>query len=89
MRKKHHDGPRSATERVRGETEREEYHLTPKDGNIQSQTMLLNGNALNLDSSGNIPNIEPVFVNSSQPIMVGPFSIVFVHIPYVVPPACR
>ncbi|KAK9947473.1 hypothetical protein M0R45_003097 [Rubus argutus] len=57
MRKKHHDGLR--TKRVIGETEREEYHLTPKDGNIQSQTMLLNGNALNLDSSGNIPNIEP------------------------------
>lgn len=74
---------------MRGDTEREEYHLTPKDGNIQSQTMLLNGNALNLDSSGNIPTLEPVFVNSSQPIIVAPFSIVFVHIPYVVPPACR
>ncbi|XP_061991211.1 heparanase-like protein 3 [Rosa rugosa] len=89
MQKKHHSGLRSSTERVRGDTEREEYHLTPKDGNIQSQTMLLNGNALNLDSSGNIPTLEPVFVNSSQPIIVAPFSIVFVHIPYVVPPACR
>nr|XP_011457618.1 PREDICTED: heparanase-like protein 3 [Fragaria vesca subsp. vesca] len=83
------NGLRSRAERVRGDREREEYHLTPKDGNIQSQTMLLNGNALNLDSSGNIPTLEPVFVNSSQPIIVAPFSIVFVHIPYVVPPACR
>lgn len=83
------NGLRSRAERVRGDREREEYHLTPKDGNIQSQTMLLNGNALNLDSSGNIPTLEPVFVNSLQPIIVAPFSIVFVHIPYVVPPACR
>ena len=74
---------------MKSDAEREEYHLTPKDGNIQSQTMLFNGNALNVDSSGNIPTLEPVFVNSSQPIIVAPFSIVFVHIPYVTPPACR
>ena len=70
-------------------TEREEYHLTAKDGNIQSQTMLLNGNALHVDSSGTIPSLNPVYVNASEPIVVGPSSIVFAHIPYVVPPACR
>ncbi|XP_059285537.1 heparanase-like protein 3 [Lycium ferocissimum] len=67
---------------------REEYHLTAKDGDLQSQTMLLNGNALTIDSSGNIPSLEPIFVNSTEPISVGPFSIVFVHLPYVLLPAC-
>lgn len=68
---------------------REEYHLTAKDGNLHSQTMLLNGNILSVDSSGNIPNLQPVHVNSTGPVMVAPFSIVFVHMPDVILPACR
>ena len=67
---------------------REEYHLTAKDGNLHSQTMLLNGNILDVNSSGDIPPIEPIHVNLSEPISVAPFSIVFVHLPYVLP-ACR
>ena len=67
---------------------REEYHLTAKDGNLQSQTMLLNGKALIVDSSGNIPTFEPIYVNSTEAITVAPLSIVFVHIPYVLLPAC-
>ncbi|OAY31521.1 heparanase-like protein 3 [Manihot esculenta] len=66
---------------------REEYHLTAKDGNLHSQTMLLNGNILTVNSSGDIPALEPVSVNLSKPISVAPFSVVFVHLPYVVP-AC-
>ncbi|KAL8497804.1 hypothetical protein ACS0TY_021223 [Phlomoides rotata] len=69
-------------------TAREEYHLTPMDGNIQSQTVLLNGKALLIDSSGLIPALEPVTVNSSEPIRVAPYSIVFVSMPSVVIPAC-
>ncbi|KAL2534859.1 Heparanase-like protein 3 [Abeliophyllum distichum] len=68
---------------------REEYHLTAMDGNIQSQTMLLNGKALTLDSSGAIPPLEPITVTSSEPVRVAPFSIVFVHVPYVALPACK
>lgn len=68
---------------------REEYHLTAMDGNIQSQTMLLNGKALTLDSSGAIPPLEPITVSSSEPVRVAPFSIVFVHMPYVTLPACK
>lgn len=67
---------------------REEYHLTPKDGNIQSQTVLLNGKALTVDSSGAIPALEPAFFNSSEPITVAPYSIVFVHFPSVALQAC-
>ncbi|POO01329.1 Glycoside hydrolase [Trema orientale] len=74
---------------VKSENVREEYHLTAKDGNLQSRTMLLNGNILSVDSSGNIPTLDPIYVYSSKPTVVRPFSIVFVHIPYVVLPACK
>ncbi|CAK9163528.1 unnamed protein product, partial [Ilex paraguariensis] len=70
-------------------TTREEYHLTAMDGDLHSQTMLLNGNILALNSSGDIPPLDPIYVNSSEPITVAPFSIVFVHLPNVVLPACK
>ncbi|KAF7151987.1 hypothetical protein RHSIM_Rhsim01G0055300 [Rhododendron simsii] len=68
---------------------REEYHLTAKDANLHSQIMLLNGEILTVNSTGHIPPLVPVKVNSSEPITVAPFSIVFSHIPNVVLPACR
>lgn len=68
---------------------REEYHLTAKDDNLHSQIMLLNGKILTVNSSGHIPPLVPVKVNSSEPITVAPFSVVFSHIPNVVLPACR
>ncbi|XP_017238986.1 heparanase-like protein 3 [Daucus carota subsp. sativus] len=67
---------------------REEYHLTAQDGNLHSRTMLLNGNPLTLDPSGKIPSLIPININSSEPITVAPYSIVFVHLPVVLP-ACR
>ncbi|KAL2479553.1 Heparanase-like protein 3 [Abeliophyllum distichum] len=70
------------------QTIREEYHLTPKDGNIQSQTVLLNGKPLIVDSSGAIPALNPVTVPLSKPVTVVPRSIVFVHMPNVSLPAC-
>lgn len=70
------------------ETAREEYHLTPHDGNIHSQIMVLNGNTLTVNSDGDIPSLEPIYVNSSTPIVVAPFSIVFAHIPDAVVTAC-
>ncbi|EPS67583.1 hypothetical protein M569_07189, partial [Genlisea aurea] len=71
-----------------GEVPREEYHLTPLDGNIQSRVVLLNGKELIVDSSNQIPVLEPVQVNSSDPIKVDPYSIVFVHFPSMDLPAC-
>ncbi|KAJ4959519.1 hypothetical protein NE237_026630 [Protea cynaroides] len=68
---------------------REEYHLTAKDGDLQSQTMLLNGKALTVSSSGDIPTLDPTSVDSSGPITVAPYSIVFAHIPNIDVPACR
>ncbi|KAK8476740.1 hypothetical protein V6N11_046763 [Hibiscus sabdariffa] len=51
--------------------------------------MLLNGNVLSVNSSGIIPPLEPLHVISSEPIMVAPLSIVFVHMPGVIVPACK
>lgn len=62
---------------------REEYHLTAKDENLNSQTVLLNGKELSVNSTGIIPLLDPIEVNISNPIMVAPFSIVFVHIPSI------
>ncbi|KAE9608257.1 putative glycosidase [Lupinus albus] len=70
------------------ETARKEYHLTPHDGNIHSQIMLLNGITLTVNSDGEIPSLEPTYVNSSNPIIVAPYSIVFAHIPDAVVKAC-
>ncbi|KAI7745696.1 hypothetical protein M8C21_011902, partial [Ambrosia artemisiifolia] len=38
-----------------GSKTREEYHLTAKDGNLHSQTMMLNGNELTVNPDGDIP----------------------------------
>ncbi|KAJ1258272.1 hypothetical protein BS78_10G062400 [Paspalum vaginatum] len=67
---------------------RDEYHLTPKDGNLQSQVMLLNGKALATDPAGNIPRLEAVKVDAAQPIAVAPYSIVFARISHFNAPAC-
>uniref|UniRef100_M8D0M8 Heparanase-like protein 3 n=1 Tax=Aegilops tauschii TaxID=37682 RepID=M8D0M8_AEGTA len=67
---------------------REEYHLTPEGGNIQSQMMLLNGRALAAGADGGIPGMEPVKVDAARPIAVAPRSIVFVHMPDYHAPAC-
>lgn len=56
---------------------REEYHLTPKDGNIQSDVLLLNGTPLKLTSSLDIPVMKPKLVDPTLPISVAPQSIVF------------
>ncbi|KAJ1389827.1 Heparanase-like protein 2 [Sesbania bispinosa] len=67
---------------------REEYHLTPKDGNIQSDVVLLNGTPLKLTSSLDIPEMKPGMVESSSPIIAGPHSMVFVRIKNFHAPAC-
>lgn len=67
---------------------RDEYHLTPKDGNLRSQVMLLNGKALATDAAGNIPTLEAVKVDAAQPIAVAPYSIVFARISHLNAPAC-
>lgn len=43
--------------------EREEYHLTPKDGNVQSDQLLLNGTPVKLTKSLDIPALNPQLVD--------------------------
>ncbi|KAM7264879.1 hypothetical protein ACFE04_002562 [Oxalis oulophora] len=83
-----HVSRKTKTIRFYNEITREEYHLTAQNGDLHSQTMLLNGKALSTSSSGDIPPLMPIHVNSTEPITVAPSSIVFVHMPYVVLPAC-
>ncbi|KAL4564046.1 hypothetical protein LXL04_028096 [Taraxacum kok-saghyz] len=68
---------------------REEYHLTPKDGNLHGKVMMLNGKELKVNSFGEIPSLKPLSMNYSEPIIVAPYSIVFVHLPYFTLYACN
>ncbi|XP_035831276.1 heparanase-like protein 3 [Helianthus annuus] len=74
--------------KISGTKTQEEYHLTAKDGDLHSQVIILNGKELGVNSNGEIPQFEPVNVDSSEPISVAPFSIVFAHIPNVTLYAC-
>ncbi|XP_028762053.1 heparanase-like protein 1 [Neltuma alba] len=67
---------------------REEYHLTPKDGNIQSDVVLLNGKVLSLTESQDIPSMEPMLLDPSSPINVAADSIVFARLNNLNAPAC-
>ncbi|KAL3840531.1 hypothetical protein ACJIZ3_025122 [Penstemon smallii] len=67
---------------------REEYHLTPKDGNIQSDMLLLNGTPLKLTETFEIPAMNPLLVDDTLPIRVAPDSIVFVTLKGFKAPAC-
>lgn len=73
---------------TRNQRSRLEYHLTAKDGNLHSQTMLLNGKILDVTPEGEIPSLEPVTVDADRRISVAPLSIAFVSLPYVQLPAC-
>jgi heparanase 1 len=68
---------------------REEYHLTALNGDLHSQTVLLNGNILSVNSSGSVPPLEPIETSQYDPITVAPFSIVFAHIANSTVPACE
>lgn len=71
-----------------GSETREEYHLTGKDGNYLSRTMLLNGNPLQLTKNGEIPELVPLFAAINSPISIAPLSIVFVVFPKFEARAC-
>ncbi|KAJ9535247.1 hypothetical protein OSB04_un001661 [Centaurea solstitialis] len=60
---------------------REEYHLTPQDGNIRSKTMLLNGVPLELTEAGDIPDLKPAIVDVNSPICIAPLTIKFIQFP--------
>lgn len=84
----HHKANKPRNSMIGGINTREEYHLTAKNGDLHSQVMMLNGKELMVNSSGEIPPLEPIYVNSSEPISIAPFSIVFAHIPHLTLYAC-
>uniref|UniRef100_A0A0E0KAE8 Heparanase-like protein n=1 Tax=Oryza punctata TaxID=4537 RepID=A0A0E0KAE8_ORYPU len=67
---------------------REEYHLTAKDGDLQSKTMLLNGAPLELSDDGGVPAMSPVLVAVNSPVYLAPTSIAFVVLPMFEAKAC-
>lgn len=71
-----------------GPSHRDEYHLTPENGNLRSQTMLLNGKPLKLTGQDDIPSIDPNHVDINSPVLIAPESIAFVRYPNFHVPAC-
>ncbi|CAN1795751.1 Heparanase-like protein 1 [Linum perenne] len=67
---------------------REEYHLSPKDGNLQSQTTVLNGIPVQLTEEGDLPKLEPVRTSLSSPLFISSLSIAFIVLPNFDAPAC-
>jgi len=65
-----------------------EYHLTAKDGDLHSQTVLLNGMILNVTAAGEIPYFPALRYRARRRISLAPLSIAFAHFPYVRFPAC-
>ncbi|KAF3775875.1 Heparanase-like protein 2 [Nymphaea thermarum] len=68
--------------------QREEYKLRPEDGNLVSQTMLLNGRPLELTEDGDIPPLQPTIVDGNKPIAIDPLSIAFFTLEDFQAPAC-
>ncbi|KAK6927531.1 Glycoside hydrolase, family 79 [Dillenia turbinata] len=66
----------------------EKYHLTAKDCDLHSRTILLNGKELVLTPSRRNP-LVPIEASPSDPINVAPYSIVIAHIPSLSAPACK
>ncbi|KAL2233518.1 UNVERIFIED_CONTAM: Heparanase-like protein 1 [Sesamum indicum] len=82
------DDTNSYHQQYRDTNKREEYHLTPEDGNILSDVLLLNGTPLKLTESSDIPAMNPQLVDARLPIKVTPDSIVFATLPGFKAPAC-
>ncbi|XP_031371761.1 heparanase-like protein 3 [Punica granatum] len=73
---------------VTNQSFREEYQLTAKAGDLQTQVTVLNGRILNVDSSGNFPELKPMILNQSDVVTIAPYSIVFVRFPGINITAC-
>ncbi|CAN0896059.1 Heparanase-like protein 1 [Linum grandiflorum] len=67
---------------------REEYHLSPKDGNLQSQEMVLNGVPVQVTEKGEMPTLKPLRSRLSSGLFVGSLSISFIVLPNFDAPAC-
>lgn len=68
---------------------REEYHLTPKDGDIRSKIMILNGKPVELTDGGDIPALDSLLLDVNSPISIAPLSIKFILFPNFNAPGCK
>ncbi|GAB2297157.1 hypothetical protein Dimus_031269 [Dionaea muscipula] len=80
--------PTNTTVQTQAKNKREEYLLTPQDGNIQSDVVLLNGEPLKLTKKNGIPEMNPKLADPSSPIVLMPHSILFATIRDFQAPAC-
>lgn len=68
---------------------RQEFHLTALNGDLHSQTSLLNGIPLEITPSGNLPSLDiPAVRQNSDPVSVAALSIVFVVLQDAQIPIC-
>ncbi|XP_073035826.1 heparanase-like protein 2 [Primulina eburnea] len=67
---------------------REEYHLTPENGDLRSKTMMLNDQPLQLTEKSDIPSLVPIFRDLISPLTIAPLSIKFVVFPNFNAPSC-
>ncbi|BBN16020.1 hypothetical protein MPTK1_7g02870 [Marchantia polymorpha subsp. ruderalis] len=68
---------------------RHEYHMSPADGNITSQVVLLNGQPLAVTSDGKIPRLLPVNKAPFEPISLKPLTYAYIVFPDVHASACE
>lgn len=79
-------GKRASDEKL----SREEYRLTPENGDLRSTTMLLNGQPLHLtETTGGVPDLVPALVGTNAPLRVAPLSVAFVVYPNFNAPGCK
>ncbi|KAG6404064.1 hypothetical protein SASPL_136301 [Salvia splendens] len=79
-------GKRASDEKL----SREEYRLTPENGDLRSTTMLLNGQPLHLtETTGGVPDLVPVLVGTNAPLRVAPLSVAFMVYPNFNAPGCK
>ncbi|XP_033138442.1 heparanase-like protein 1 [Brassica rapa] len=71
-----------------GYLNREEYHLTPENGELRSKTMVLNGKPLKPTETGDIPSLEPVIRGVNSPVCVSSLSMSFIVLPSFDASAC-
>ncbi|PTQ26794.1 hypothetical protein MARPO_0364s0001 [Marchantia polymorpha] len=67
---------------------RHEYHMSPADGNITSQVVLLNGQPLAVTPDGKIPRLLPVNKAPDDPISLKPLTYAYIVFPDIHASAC-
>ncbi|KAJ7564896.1 hypothetical protein O6H91_02G038500 [Diphasiastrum complanatum] len=84
----HFQGKKNPDIKISTNTQRLEYHLTALNGDLHSQSVLLNGNLLQFTANYALPDLIAVTAAASDPLVVDPISVVFVKLVGVSTSAC-